>query len=104
MVVNGAKTSLMIVSAAASYRPSAQIVDLNGNMVKSSNSVKYLGVTLDFGCGFATHVDQIKRRIRSRSWTLNKLRKSGFNDEELVKIYCTYIRPVAEYASVAWGP
>ena len=28
---------------------------------------------------------------------------NGFNEEELVQVYKAYIRPIADYAAVAWG-
>ena len=52
----------------------------------------------------STHVTNIAKRIRARSWTLNKLKQSGLTQDELVQAYCSYIRPIAEYAAEAWGP
>ena len=49
-------------------------------------------------------MESVKRKIRSRAWAINSLKRSGFTTEELVRVYCTYVRPLAEYASVAWGP
>ena len=103
MVVNGSKTTLMCVTAASSYQASAEICDVAGNKIKSLDTAKFLGVTLDSNCTWATQVNNVQKKIRSRSWTLNTLRQSGFSDEELVKVYCRYIRPLAEYASQAWG-
>ena len=103
MKVNGSKTSLMLVTAATSYRARAEIKDTEGTTIKSSKNAKYLGVTLDSDCTFSAHVENVKKRVRSRAWTLNALKQNGFTDEDLIRIYCTYVRPIAEYASVAWG-
>ena len=103
MKVNGGKTSLLCVSGATSYVAAAEIRDTEGNRIRSSEHANYLGVTIDADCTFKTHVDNIKRKIRARSWALNSLRQNGFSEEELVKIYCVYVRPLAEYASVVWG-
>ena len=34
---------------------------------------------------------------------LHLLKRFGFNDEELISIYKNYVRPVVEYADVAWS-
>ena len=34
---------------------------------------------------------------------LRLLKRFGFNDEELISIYKCYVRPVVEYADVAWS-
>ena len=43
------------------------------------------------------HVRTILDKIRKRIWSLKHLKKKGFNQDELVKVYCTNIRPLAEY-------
>ena len=43
-----------------------------------------------------------RRRLRSQSIFLKRLRRSGLTTEELIKYYITYIRPVVEYACQAW--
>ena len=91
MVVNGTKTALMCVTAVSSYQASAEITDLEGNKIVSSPSSRFLGVTLDANCSWATHVDSVRRKLRARAWTLNSLRRSGFSEEELVRVYCAHI-------------
>ena len=41
-------------------------------------------------------------RFRQRYWTLRNLQKNGFSVPELVQVYKTMIRPIAEYACVAF--
>lgn len=76
MKVNGEKTCLVCVTGATSFQAEAQIKDAEGNIIKSSNSAKFLGVTLDSDCSFRTHVDNVQKRIRARSWALNTLRRT----------------------------
>ena len=40
--------------------------------------------------------------MRSRYWTLRNLKNSGFTNEELVTVYKTIIRPMADYGSVVY--
>ena len=103
MLVNANKTCLMCVTAAYSHKTEAEITDTQGNKIKSVTSAKFLGVTLDSDCSVTTHVEDIRKKLRGRTWTLNKLKRSGFSEDELVRVYCAYMRPIAEYAAVAWG-
>ena len=101
MLVNEKKTSLMCVSAARGYRAKVKI-NFNGQHVLGQESMKILGVTLDSDCTFGTHVTNISRKLRRKTWALSKLRKKGMGLPDLIKAYCSLIRPVAEYASPAW--
>ena len=102
MRINPAKTSLMCVSAAASFEPQVQIV-MDGITITGEKTMKILGVTLDNDGSFKTHVENIRRRLRQRTWALSKLRRRGVQEQKLVKDYTSLIRPVAEYASPAWN-
>ena len=44
----------------------------------------------------------IRKKFRQRFWTLFNLKKNGFSEEELVKVYKTCIRPVADYLDVVY--
>ena len=102
MIVNGAKTTLMCVNSAYSYTASAELMAENGERITSVPKAKYLGVTIDADCTLRSHVKDVRNKMRARSWALVKLRQSGFTAEELVKTYCSHVRPVAEYAAVSW--
>ena len=103
MAVNEKKTGLMCVSASRSYKAKVSI-EFNGQRVRGESTLKMLGVTLDQDCTFKTHVGNIARRLRQRTWALSKLRRKGMQQEDLIQAYVSVIRPVAEYASPAWHP
>ena len=62
---------------------------------------KHLGVTLSSNNKWNKHVELI---MKSASKQFSCLRKSKylFSKEILSKLYCTYIRPLLEYASEVW--
>ena len=64
---------------------------------------KQLGVILSFNNKWTTHIDSI---IKSASKQISYLRKIKymyqFPKSTLNKLYCTYIRPLLEYASEVW--
>ena len=45
------------------------------------------------------HVEMLARKMRTRTWSLSRLRWCGFSADELVKFYVGAIRPIAEHAS-----
>ena len=42
------------------------------------------------------------RRFRQKYWILIHLRRFGFTEEELAKVYRTVVRPVADYCAVTY--
>ena len=101
MKINAKKTSLMCVSAASTFASKVRL-QVQGQTVTSQNSMKILGVTLDSDGTFKTHVENLRMKLRKRTWALAKLRKKGLPTDKLVRTYACLIRPVVEYASPAW--
>ena len=78
-------------------------VELAGQLDTGTSSLKILSITLDKDCSFHTHVDNVKRRFRTKTWALASLMKKGLSEKNLVMAYTGLIRPTAEYASTAWN-
>ena len=104
MQVNDSKTGLMCISAARTFIARAALKGRNNETINSTQSLKFLGLTLDQNCTFGTHVEAVAAKLRSKTWLLSRLKRRGMTVEELTKVYCSVIRPSAEYAAVAWHP
>ena len=98
MVLNAAKTAMMCVSGATEYRVDAFLVDSDQNRIGCGQSIKALGVRFSNRLDMENHVKYIEKAVRARYWTLRNLKKNGFTNDELVQVFKTMIRPVAEYA------
>ena len=98
---HAAKTGLMLVSAATSFEARVR-VQVNGQTITRTDSIKILGVTLDSDLSFRTHVEKIAAKARSKTWALSKLKKRGLSKEKLLRAYKCLIRPTTEYAAPAW--
>ena len=61
-----------------------------------------LGVKLSSDATFKSHVNDISNRMRSRTWALRDLKQKGMSERELVQVYTSLIRPLAEYAGAFW--
>ena len=102
MKVNTAKTQLLCVSAVRSFTPEPYIVGALGTRIECCESLKCLGFHFSNRSTARNHVACLLDKLRKRVWSLRHLRKSGFKQPELVKVYCAMIRPVAEYCSVVY--
>ena len=71
-----------------------------------SNSVKYLGVTIDSKFNFAKHLNSLVPKTTAAKFSLfpliNKL--SPLPLKTKLYIYKTYIKPIILYASPSWAP
>ena len=101
MSVNEDKTTLLCMSDSVSCENNV-FINAGGNRIEGGKSMKILGFNLTNKPDPNKHVSIITRRLRSKTWALRKLRRAGFTKEELVKFYCSSIRPTAEYASPAY--
>ena len=59
--------------------------------------MKVLGWHFSDRPNVTAQVDALKRRFRERYWVLRHLKKNDFTTEDLLKVYTTIVRPVADY-------
>ena len=76
---------------------------LDGKILKTEESAKYLGVTIDRKLTFETH---IKDKCRSATKILNMLKRNLYFAPKSVKTkaYQACVVPILEYASTCWSP
>ena len=101
MKVNEEKTTLLCVSDSISFEARSHIY-AGGERIAASETMKVVGFTFTDKPTANQHAENVSKKLRSRTWALNKLRKDGFSQEDLVRFYQGAIRPVAEYASPAY--
>lgn len=102
MVVNVAKTNLLTVSDSLNFRPKAFIIDSDGNRISSGTKMNILGFHLSDRPNINAHVEYTIKKMRMRYWTLYHLRKVGFTEPELVRVYQSMILPLADYCCPAY--
>ena len=93
---------MICISGAQSYEARSHIRGLDGDEVRSGPSMKALGYHLSPRPGVHAHVRALEKRIRRQYWVLYHLRKAGFSDQELAKVYRTCLLPVADYCQVVY--
>ena len=106
MSLNKSKTEAMVISSSnkdTKWKPNLR---LEGETVKIVPEYKFLGVTVDSGLRFTTHVNRIVAKGKRRNNILKCLagKDWGQNLETQRALYLTYIRSALEYASPSWFP
>ena len=102
MVVNASKTAMVCVSDALAYTADAFITDSDGNRIGCQDRIKVLGIVFSNRPDMSEQVKAIQKKIRCRYWMLRNLKTSVFSTDELLTVYRTMIRAVADYASVVY--
>ena len=102
MKVNATKTAMMCLSDLLAYEADAFINDADGNRIGCCKNMKILGMHFSNKPDMSAHVQWIRKTIRQRYWTLRNLKRSGFTEQELVRVYSTVIRPIVDYACVVY--
>ena len=101
MVVNASKTAMICISG-ADFKADVFILDSKQNRIGCTTTIKALGVYFSNNLSMEELVKHLVRLIRTRYWALRNLKANGFTSEELVHIYKTMLRPIAEYGAVMY--
>ena len=104
MVVNTDKTQLLVVSDSPNHADQAYIKDVEGNELSTGSTMKVLGFYFSSEPTVSHHVEAICRRFRQKYWILIQLRRFGFSEEELARVYKSIARPVTGQAGQVSAP
>ena len=104
MKLNKGKTEAMVISSSSADLRWQPNLKLDGIPVKIVKEYRFLGVTIDGGLRFTTHVNNIIAKGKKRNNILRCLagKDWGQNLETQKGLYSTYIRSAMEYASSSW--
>ena len=103
MVVNPNKTQLMCITRSINYDISSYI-EHDDERIESTDKMKVLGFTLDNKCTAIEHLKVLKKKFANRIWIIRHLKRAKIESDKLLKVFCSLIRPIFDYASVIYGP
>ena len=66
------------------------------------NKAKVLGIWLQSDLKWDTQIDNMVKKANKKLFMLRSLKKFGFDQDELITVYKSYVRPVIEYCDVVW--
>ena len=99
MKLNEEKTRMLCILSARSYRPKPFLITSNGNEILPVDTMKILGFHFNNEPSVNYNMQIVQRKFKCRIWSLRHLKRNGFSKSELVRVYTSMIRPVAEYCS-----
>ena len=102
MKVNEGKTGMICISGAQSYKANAFIYDAAGGRIDSGSKLKVLGFHFGQKASVHDHVEVLCRRMRGKYWVLYHLKKAGFTQSELAKVYRICLLPFLDYCAVVY--
>ena len=104
MRINTTKTKEMVIC----FRRDRTFVDslpyiyMNGNYIERVSQAKVLGVTVSSDLSWNVHVDEIISKARKRVYMIYQFKRAGINQNDLIIIYVSVIRPIVKYACPVW--
>ena len=101
MVINEAKCN-MISFNFSSRNTAPNNLQLNGNIIKSVNSLTLLGIILTDDLSWRENTANICQKVNKKFYLLWKLKQFGLKQEELLTAWKVLLRPIAEYAAPLW--
>ena len=99
MMINNNKTKMMCVSNARTYVLASYILTTTGERIETVNSMKILGFNFNTSPSVKYHLKVLQRKFKSRIWALRHFKRNGFKQNELLRVYKSMVRPLAEYCS-----
>ena len=103
MKLNTSKTKEMFISFS---RPPPKVpkITVNGTPLERVDEVTLLGLKLSNDLTWHHHVEHITKKANRKLFCLNMLKRAKVEQKDMVKIYCSRVRPVIEYATPVWHP
>jgi hypothetical protein len=91
MVANTQKSiSMTISNKRVCSNSQSMIVTLNGEQMPQKDTTKFLGVMIDQHLTFEDHVTAIISKLRSSTYIILKLKRSGVPIKQLKQYYISY--------------
>lgn len=100
MIVNAKKTQMLCISA--SRDDVRTYISTQGKRILSSDTLKVLGFTFGRRPDCRAHLDVLLPKLRRKLWILHNLKFSGMPPDDILSVYLSTIRPVADFAAVAY--
>ena len=98
--LNTAKTNYMLFSNSASDLPGE--VKINDSIIKQTNCCNFLGLFIDSGLTWKSHIDYICKIIARNIGVINRI-KHFFPGPVLDSLYNTLVVSYINYGILAWG-
>ena len=100
MKINQSKSKYMVFTK--TKESIATRLSLNQNTIERTEQMLHLGVWIAEDLTWNKHISEICKRAYPRIRMLTKLKYVGLQTEDLIDIYCKFIRSLTEYCSTSF--
>ena len=100
MLLNPLKSNYMMFRCSKS--DFATRLAMDGKLLDRKTEVKLCGVWLTESLTWDKHISELSRNAYSRMQLLSKLKYVGVSTDDLIEVYCLYIRSLLEYCAVVF--
>ncbi|KAI8517678.1 hypothetical protein Bbelb_036950 [Branchiostoma belcheri] len=101
--LNPVKCKVMVIYFMRNSPPPPQL-SVGPSYLEVVQFAKVLGVILQADLKWSAHVNSIVSKANRRLYLVRVLKKHGLNDNDLVLVFCGFVRPLLEYACPVWHP
>ena len=101
---NASKCKTMFISRKKTNSLPPPEILLDGTELKRVQSYKYLGITITSNLSWIPHITNCCNKTRRLIGLMYRRFYQHSNPTTLTKLYCSFIRPHLEYASIVWNP
>ena len=99
--INPNKTHYLIFKNPSKKESSLEL-NIKGITIQKTQSIKFLGIILTPNLKWNEHCKDLIRRANSRLFQLWKLSNLNVNEESLILVYKSWIRPLFLYSNACW--
>ena len=85
-----------------SNEPFSARLTMNKNKIVRTNELRHLGVWINSSLKWDKHISEICKKAYTRLKMITKLKYIGAPKEDLIEMYCLYVRSLTEYCSTAF--
>ena len=104
MFLNPSKCKLMLISRKQNRMNNLLAVTINGQMLETVYTFKYLGLLLTSNLSWSKHIEGICTKTKKILGLLYCWFYQHVNQETLLQLYVSIVRPHMEYAAQVWDP
>ena len=101
---NAKKCKVMLITRKKAKSLPFPPILLDGAELQRVHSYRYLGVTLTSNLSWSPHISNCCNKTRRLIGLLYRRFHLHSSSSTLIKLYCSFIRPHLEYASIVWNP
>ena len=102
MKLNPTKCKEMLINFLRNPNFLIKPIQIGNYVIEQVKTYKILGVIMSSDLKWNCHVDHIIKKASKKLYSLRVLRRAGVENDNILKVYLTTVRPVLEYAVPVW--